>query len=75
MQKNRDENDPAQRRRNEESRGDRDAIEKCVNQQPDQNRISLVRMDELVGVGFFSKVKMRSDRVLEEMDEQVSAQE
>ena len=39
---------------------------------PDQNRISLVRMDELVGVGFFSKVEMRGDGVLEEMDEQVS---
>ena len=31
-------------------------------------------MYELVGVGFFSKVEMRGDRVLEEMDEQVSEQ-
>ena len=29
----------------------------------------------MVGVGFFSKVEMRSDGVLEEMDEQVSEQD
>ena len=75
MQKNRYEDDPAERRGNEESRGDRDAIEKCVNQQADQNRVSFVSMHELVGVGFFSKVEMRGDGVLEEMDEQVSAED
>ena len=75
MQKNCYEDDPAERRGNQESRGDRDAIEKCVNQQPDQNRISLVRMHELIGVSFFSKVEMRRDGVLEEMDEQVSEQD
>src|ERR1035441_4410938 len=75
VQKNREEDDPAERLGNEESRGDRDAVEKRVDQQPDQNRVSLVRMDELVGVSFFSKVEMRSDGVLEEMDEQVSEQD
>src|SRR5450631_551683 len=75
VEKNRQEDDPAERLGNEESRGDRDPIEKGVNQQPDQNRISLVSVHELVGVGFFSKVEMRGDCVLEEMDEQVSEQD
>src|SRR5208283_1935545 len=75
VQKNRDKDDPAERLGNEESRGDRDAIEKRVNQQPDQDRIAFVRVDELVGVGFFSKVKVRGDGVLEEMDEQISEQD
>jgi len=75
VQKNGHEDDPAQRRRNEKSRSDRDPIEKCVDQQSDQNRVSLVSMDELVGVGFFAEVEMRSDSVLEEMDEQVSEQD
>src|SRR6202030_1496608 len=57
------------------SRGNRDPIEKRMNQQPDQNRISLVRMHELVSMRFFSKVEMRRDRMLKEMDEQVSRED
>src|ERR1700691_5956508 len=53
----------------------RDAIEEGVYQQPDQNGISFVRMDELIGVGFFPKMEMRGDRVLKKMDEQVSAED
>src|ERR1019366_1912609 len=34
-----------------------------------------MRVDELVGVRFFSKVEMRSDGVLKEMYEQVSAED
>src|ERR1019366_5882283 len=65
----------AERLRNQESGGDCDAIEKRVDQQPDQNRIAFMRVDELVGVRFFSKVEMRSDGVLKEMYEQVSAED
>src|ERR1700687_5827967 len=75
MQKNRHEDDPAKRRGDEKSRGDRDAIEKRMNQQPDQNRIAFMRVDELVGMGLFSKVEMRGDGVLEKMDEQVSGED
>src|ERR1035437_9537186 len=75
VEKTREENDPAERLRNQESRGDLDPIEKRVDQQPDQNRVSLVSMDELVGVSFFSKVEMRSDGVLEEMNKKVSSQD
>src|SRR4030081_2939611 len=32
-------------------------------------------MDELVGVGFLSKVEMRRDRVLKKMDKQVSPED
>jgi len=32
-------------------------------------------MHKLVGVGFFSKVEMRGDGMLEEMDEQISEQD
>src|SRR5580658_2816771 len=72
MQKNCDKNNPAQRWRNQESRSDCDAIEKRVDQKSHQNRIAFVSMHELIGVRFFSKMKMRSDRMLEEMDEQIS---
>src|SRR5271169_6600364 len=75
MQKNRDEDDPAERRRNEEARGYCDAVEKRVNQQADQHRVAFMRMDELVGVGLFSKVEVWSDGVFEEMDEQVSGED
>src|SRR5208283_2216255 len=75
VQKNRYEDDPTERRRNKKSRGDRDPIEKCMNQQPDQDRVSLMSMDELVSVSFFSEVEMRSHRVLEKVDEQVSAKD
>ena len=34
-----------------------------------------MRVDELVGVSFFSKVEMRGDGVLEEMNKQVSSQD
>jgi hypothetical protein len=75
MQKNRDENDPAQRRRNQKPRSNRDPVKERVNQQPNQNRISLVRMDKLLGVRLFSKMKMRRDRVLEKMHQQIPAQD
>src|ERR1700692_4274170 len=75
MQNNRQKDDPSERRGNQKPRGDRNPIEERVNQQSDQNRISLVRMHALVGVGFFSTVKSRSDGVLEEMDKQVSPED
>ena len=75
VQKNREEDDPAEGGRNQESRGDGDAVEEGVDQQANQYRISHVSMDELVGVGLFSEVEMRGDGVLEEMDEQVSEQD
>ena len=73
MQKNRHENNPPELRRNQKSRGNRDAVEKGVDQQADQHRVAFVSVNELVGVRFFSKVEVRRDRVLKEMDEQVSA--
>ena len=73
MQEDRDKDDPAERRGNKKSGRDRDAIEKSVNQQAHQDRVSLVRMHELVSVRFFPEVEMRGDGVLEKMNEQVSA--
>ena len=74
MQKDRDKNNPAQRRRNQKPRSNRNPIKKCVNQQPNYNRISLVRMHELLRMRLFSKMKMRRDGVLEKMHQQISSQ-
>ncbi len=75
MQKNRNKNNPSQRRRNQKPRSNRDPIKKCMNQQPNQNRISLVRMDKLLRVRLFSKMKVRRDRMLEKMHQQIPAQD
>src|SRR5882724_7852652 len=67
-----EEDQPSQPVRDEESGGDGDAVEKCVDDEAEKNGISLVRVDELVFMRFFAEVEVRSDRVLEEVDDQVA---
>jgi hypothetical protein len=45
---------------------------KSVDQQPAEDGIAFMRMDELVGVRLFAKMKVRRDSVLKKMDQQIS---
>ena len=74
MQEDGDKDDPPQPVETMKPDSDRDAVEEGMNQQPHQHRIAFVRVDELLGVRLFSEVKVRRNRVLKEMDEQVSEQ-
>ncbi len=44
-----------------------------MNDQADENRVPLVRVDELIFVGLFSEMEVCSYGVLEEMNDQVAA--
>jgi len=72
MQKNCQENYPSQKVGNQKAGRDGDAVEKCVNDQTDQDRVSLVSVNELVFVSLFSKMEVRGYGVLEEMNDQVA---
>src|ERR1700731_3683881 len=74
VQEDGEKDEPAQRIRNQEARRDCDAVKKCVNNQSQKNRISLVRVDEFIVVRLFAKMKMGSYRVLEEMNDQITEQ-
>src|SRR5262252_2656929 len=43
-----------------------------MNDQADQDRIALVRLDELVVMGFLSEVEVGCERVFKEVDDQIS---
>ena len=40
-----------------------------MNDESDENRITLMTLNEFVLVGFFSEVEMRCDRMLEKMND------
>src|SRR5450631_1727196 len=72
VQENRKENQPAQPVRYQKSRCDGNAVKEGMNDESEQHGISLVRMDEFVVMRLFAKMKMRCDRMLEEVDDQVA---
>jgi hypothetical protein len=74
VQKDGEENQPAQPVRNQKSRSDGDTVEEGVNNQSEQHRIARVRVHELVAMRFFAEVEMRRDRMFEEMNDQISQQ-
>src|SRR5579864_5180113 len=74
MQKDRQEDQPAQPVRNEEPRSDGDAVEERVNDQSEQDRIGFVGVNEFVVMRFFTEVEMRRNRVFEEVNDQISQQ-
>src|SRR5579863_4738911 len=60
VQKDREENQPPQPVGNQESGSDRDTVEEGVNDQAEQDRVTLVGVNEFVAVRFFAEMKMRS---------------
>ena len=74
MQKDSEENNPAQSIRNQEPRGDGNTVKKCMDDESQQHGISFVRMHELIFVGLFAKVEVRRDRMLEEVNDEVAEQ-
>src|ERR1700704_3188463 len=72
MQKDGHENYPAEPIRYQEARGDRHAIKKSVDHQPQQHGgTNMVTADCLV-VRLFPKMKMRRDGVLERMNQKIA---
>src|SRR5579872_5843900 len=74
MQEDRKKNNPPQPTGNQKAGGNRDAVEKCVNDQANKNRVALMGVNELVFVGFFSEMEMSGYCVLEEMNDQIPHQ-
>ena len=74
VQKNRQKDQPPQPVRYQKSRGDGDPVEKCMNDEAEQYGVSLVRVHELVAMGFFAKVEVRRNRMLEEVNDQIAQQ-
>jgi len=75
VQENSKENNPAQPLGNQKSRRDSDAVEKGVDDQSDQHRISLARVEEFILVRLFPKMKVGGDGMLKKMDDEVSNQD
>jgi hypothetical protein len=74
VQKDGQKNNPSQPVGDEEARSNRNPIEKRVDGQTEQNRISLVGVNKLIFMGFLSEMEVWSDGVLEKMDYQVAHQ-
>ena len=74
MQEDRQENDPSQPVRHQKPRCDGNSVKECVDDQSKQDRVSSMRMHKLVMVSFLTEMKMGSDRVLKEMNDEVSKQ-
>src|SRR5437660_8390314 len=74
VQENRQKDEPPEPVGDQESCRNRDAIKKRVDEQADENRQTLVRMEELVVMGLFAEVEMGCDGVLEKMDDQIAKQ-
>src|SRR5215469_15677003 len=74
VQKNREENQPSQPVGNQETTSDRDSVEEGVNNEPQNHRVTLMPMDELIVVRLFPKVKVWGDRVLEKMNDEIAEQ-
>src|SRR5271155_3585503 len=74
MEKNGQENYTSQPGRHEHPGRDGNAVEKCVNYQTENRGDPGVLRSHFMMMRFFPEVKMRRHGVLEEMDEQVSAE-
>src|SRR5215469_5825288 len=74
VQKDRDEDQPSQPVGNEKSRGDRNSVEEGMNHEPENDGVALMPMHKLIVVRLFPKVKVRRDRVLEKMNDQIAQQ-
>ena len=74
MQENGQEDDPPEPVRNDEAGGNRDPVKERMNHQTQQHRKSLMGRNELVGMRLLAKMEVRSHRVLEEVNDQISNQ-
>src|SRR6476661_2588771 len=74
MQKNGHEDHPAQPVGNNKARCDRDAVKKSMDDQPHEHRVPSVSMHESIFVSFFAEMEVGSDRVLEQMNQQITSQ-
>ena len=74
MQKDGHENHPAQPVGNNKARCDRYAVKKSMDDQPHEHRVSAVTMNESILVSFFAEMEVGSDRVLEQMNQQITSQ-
>src|SRR5271167_2123817 len=72
VQENRQKDQPPKPVRYQESGRDRDAVEERMNDQAEQHGVSLVGMNELVVMRFFAKVEVRRDRMLKEVDDEIT---
>jgi len=70
MEEDGEENSRAKPRGDKEAGGDGHAIEKRVNDKTEQDGVTRVCVADLVTVGLFAEVEMRSERVLEEVHEE-----
>src|SRR5437016_12838524 len=66
VQKDGQKDDPPQPAGNDETGGDGDAVEKSMDDQSDQHRVSPVTVDKCIPVRFLAKVKVRRNRMLEQ---------
>ena len=62
------------RRRNQKACGDRYSVEEGMHKHSDERRNSDDRIQDFVVMGFFSEMKMRGERVLKRVHNEVSQQ-
>src|SRR5258708_22861383 len=74
MQEDCEENQPAQPVRNQKPRRDGDAVEESVDDEAEEDGISLVRVDELILVRLFAEVEVGRDRMFEKVNDEVTKQ-
>ena len=75
MQQDGNENQQTNSEVNQKSRCNRDAVEESVNPQSTDRSVSRRRSHERLRMCFSAEVKVGRDRVLEELNEQVAAQQ
>src|SRR5690242_8551647 len=74
VQKDRQENYPSQPVRYKKPGCYRNPVKERVDDQSKEDRVSSMRMHKLVVVSFLTEMKMGSDRVLKEMNDEVPKQ-
>lgn len=74
VQEDGDEDDPSQPAGNQKPGGDGNAVEKSVDHQAEQHGNAFARLHEFRGVRFLAEMEVGRDRVLNEMDKQVTEQ-
>src|SRR5436305_15264530 len=74
VQEDRQKNYPTQPVRHEKPGCDGNPVKERVDDQSKEDRVSSMRMHKLVMVSFLTEMKMRSDRVLKEMNDEVPKQ-
>src|SRR5437588_10168572 len=74
VQEDRQKNYPTQPVRHEKPGCDGNPVKERVDDQSKQDRVSSMRMHKLVMVSFLTEMKMGSDRVLKEMNDEVPKQ-